>query len=246
MRIRRLHGWDLEPREAVQLQRRLAGQVLAEGGPSSIRRVAAADVSYDRRHDLTVAAVALFDFPSLELQEERLAHGRIPFPYVPGLLSFREAPLLLECFAALDGEPEVVLLDGHGLAHPRRLGLASHVGLLLDLPTIGCAKSRLVGRHETPGKERGDRVPLLEDSEVIGTVLTTRSGVKPVYVSVGHRISLSRAVEIVLECCRGTKQPAPSHHVDRRVARRRRELVAAGWPPSGEGPDRARDPGGLR
>lgn len=228
MKVRRLHDWDLQLRQAVDLQRRLASQVVLRTSPGRIRRIAAADVSYDRAHDLTVAAVALFSYPDLDVEEEHVRDGRITFPYIPGLLSFREVPLLIDCFRALSEAPDVVLLDGHGRAHPRRFGLASHVGLLLDVATIGCAKSRLIGAHDPPGSGRGQHTPLVHRGETVGVALTSRSNTKPIYVSIGHRIDLGTAIDVVLGCCRRSKHPEPLRYVDRLVAQRRRSLLASG------------------
>ena len=154
----------------------------------------------------------------LEELDRRNAWVPLTFPYVPGLLSFREAPAILAALTALAIEPDVVLIDGHGYAHPRRIGIASHVGLLIDRPTIGCAKSVLVGEFEEPCLEAGSRSPITHKGEVVGVALRTRAGVRPVYVSVGHKVSLDRAVEIVLACCDGTRISKPLREADRCVS----------------------------
>ncbi|HUT68422.1 MAG TPA: deoxyribonuclease V, partial [Dehalococcoidales bacterium] len=154
--------------------------------------------------------VVVLSYPEFELVETRIVTDRIEFPYVPGLLSFREAPLILAACEELTVTPDLLMVDGQGIAHPRRMGLASHLGLFLDIPTIGCAKSRLCGSHEEPGNEAGSYAELLDNGEVIGAAVRTRTGVKPVYVSIGHKVDLSTAIRRVLECCRGYRLPEPT------------------------------------
>lgn len=206
-----LHPWDMDYRAAVALQRRLAEQVvLAPPGSWAPRRIAGVDVSYEKHGDQFFAGVVVLSFPELEPLATASAHDRVAFPYIPGLLSFRELPVLLQAFRQLPIIPDAVLVDGQGIAHPRRLGLASHLGLWLDLPTVGCAKSRLCGRHEEPGSRRGDRVPLLDGAERIGTVLTTRDRVRPLYISPGHLMDHDQAVALTLACGRGYRLPEPT------------------------------------
>lgn len=157
-----------------------------------------------------VAAVVVLHYPELTVAEVKVARGRLDFPYIPGLLSFREIPLLLTACAGLETTPDLIMVDGQGILHPRRLGLASHLGLLLDTPTIGCAKSLLCGRGETPDEAAGNYREVTDGDEVIGAALRTRSRVKPIYVSTGHRISLESAVDWVLKCCRGYRLPEPT------------------------------------
>jgi len=214
MRIHALHSWDVSPREAVAIQRSLRERVILEGRARPIRYVAGADISWDRERGLGFAGVLVFSFPELEEVERVSTVGPVRFPYVPGLLSFREGPLLLECFSRLKTEPDVVLFDGQGYAHPRRIGIASHMGLCLDKPTIGCAKSRLIGEHRMPGLKRGNRAALKDKGETIGAVLRTRDGVNPIYVSVGHRVGLDEAVRIVLRCSDGYRVPRPTRLAD--------------------------------
>lgn len=220
VRVRQLHPWDLTPAEAIALQSRLAPLVVREGEPANVRLVAAADVAFvdhpkGRRPALARAAVVIVTYPELETVERRIAQVPVAFPYVPGLLSFREIPALARAFESLEARPDLLLVDGQGYAHPRRFGLACHLGLLLGVPTIGCAKSRLCGQHDPPGAEAGCRAPLIDDGETIGLALRTRSGVAPVYVSVGHRISLEAAAEWVLRLCRGYRLPEPLRLADR-------------------------------
>ena len=184
--------------------------------------IAGADVSYAKRPETMYAAVVVMEWPSGEVVEEVTAERRAEFPYIPGLLSFREIPSLLAAFERLRTRPDVIIYDGHGIAHPRGFGIASHLGVLLDAPTIGCAKKRLVGEHEEPGPERGSQVPLRLEGKTIGTVLRTRSKVKPVFISVGHRIGLRSAVRLVLETGGGYRLPEPTRlaHLLSNAARR--------------------------
>lgn len=206
-----LHDWSMSYKEAVALQRELAGRVdLRDRLPRPLRTVAGVDVSYEKHGDLFFAAVVVLSFPGLEPVEEASASGRVSFPYIPGLLSFRELPILLQAFRNLRQVPDAVLVDGQGIAHPRRLGIASHLGLWVGLPTVGCAKSRLCGEHPPPGPKRGDGVPLTLEGKRVGTVLTTRDGVSPLFISPGHRVDHAAAVELVLACGRRTRMPEPT------------------------------------
>jgi deoxyribonuclease V len=215
------HRWNLPPREARALQEQLARRVRRTARARRWRLVAGLDAAFSRDGSTCIAGVVVYDLREQRVVEERLSRRRVTFPYVPGLLSFREAPALLQAVARLQVTPEVLILDGHGLAHPRRLGIACHVGVWLDGPAVGCAKSRLTGTHAEPGLERGSRTQLRDGAEVIGTVLRTRSGVKPVYVSVGHRISLRGAEELVLACGAGYRLPEPTRLAHQLVTRAR-------------------------
>ncbi len=205
--------WPTAPAEAVELQRQLAPAVRVEplGGPVDL--VAGVDVAVVGKRwqdQKLVAGVVVYQISTEHVVEEICVVQRCRFPYVPGLLSFREAPAVLEAIEKLSCKPQVFMLDGQGIAHPRRFGLASHVGVLLEEPTIGCAKSRLFGQQEGElSIEPGSRSPLVADRQVIGAVLRTRRGVKPVYVSVGHRVTLDDAVGLVLRCCKGVRLPQP-------------------------------------
>jgi deoxyribonuclease V len=192
------HPWDLSPAEARELQERLRGHVETQDRLGSVRRIAGVDVGFERGGRVTRAAVAVLAFPSLEPLDQAVARRSTAFPYVPGLLSFRELPAVLDALERLARAPDLLLCDGQGYAHPRRFGLACHLGVLADVPSIGVAKTRLVGEHGAVPLEKGCWVPLRLDDEVIGAVLRTRSGVKPLYVSVGHRVSLHTAVRYVL------------------------------------------------
>jgi deoxyribonuclease V len=202
-----LHPWNVSSKEAIAIQQRLRRLIRQESGLAAVevQRVAGIDVSIKK--GTARAAVAVLSYPSLEPLDVVLAKVPVSFPYVPGLLTFREGPVVLAALARLRVEPDVLIFDGQGTAHPRRLGIATHVGVLVDRPSIGCAKSRLWGKHQEPGPEKGDYALLYDGEEVIGAVVRTRTGVKPVYVSVGHRIDLPSAIEYVLGCCKRFRLP---------------------------------------
>jgi deoxyribonuclease V len=222
MRIHALHSWDLTPTEAVALQRELAGRVDTRTPLAGCVLIAGADVSYNRFSDVFYAGVVVLRMPDLTLIEEQGAVRRTSFPYVPGLLSFREAPVLLDAFAKVKSAPDVVMLDGQGIAHPRRLGLACHIGLWLDRPCLGCAKSLLIGKFNEPGLKAGSVSPLEDHGEVIGHVVRTKDKVQPVFVSSGHKIDQRSAVEVVLTSSRGYRIPEPTRQAHRFVNELRR------------------------
>lgn len=209
------HPWNLTPKEAVALQSDLAKRVVTEGKPS-INFVAGADVHPAGKTDMMRVAICVLSFPALELVEQKTALVKASFPYIPGLLSFREGPAVMAAFHKLSQQPDIILFDGQGIAHPRRFGLASHMGLLLDIPAIGCAKSRLYGSCGEPGPVKGEFSYLLDDGGgIAGACLRTRNNVKPLYVSVGHNVSLDFALNTVLACCVKHRQPEPlrfAHH----------------------------------
>ncbi|MEX1255174.1 MAG: deoxyribonuclease V [Dehalococcoidia bacterium] len=205
-----LHPWDVSPKEAVAIQRELAGRVVRKGRLKNVRRVAGVDISVDRARGLGTGAVVVLSYPELELVEVAVEQAPLTFPYVPGLLSFREVPVLRAAFLRIAGPIDLLLVDGQGLAHPRRFGLACHLGLLLDVPAIGCAKSRLLGEHAPVDEAAGSRADLVDKGEPIGSVLRTRAGVKPLFISLGHRIGLTEAETWVLRCCRGYRLPEPT------------------------------------
>lgn len=219
---RGLHDWDISYGEARRLQEELAGEVRLTALPDDIKKVAGADMAIDNKKGLFYATVVVMTFPSMEILETVVAKRDAHFPYVPGLLSFREAPCLLDAFSKLHTSPDVVIFDGQGIAHPRRLGLASHMGLWLGIPTIGCAKSRLVGEYEEPGREKGEWSPLFDKGERIGTVLRTRTGVKPVFVSPGHLCNHKGARRLVLRCAVRYKLPEPTRQAHLTVTEVRR------------------------
>jgi deoxyribonuclease V len=215
MKVRELHRWDVSPEEARAIQQDLAGQLVLEPAISldEVRLVAGVDDGYVRHEggETAFAAVVVLSFPDLTVVEETTASVPVTFPYVPGFLSFREAPAMLAAIAKLGREPDLWLVDGHGYAHPRRIGIASHLGLILDRPTVGCAKSRLVGRWEGPGPNFGDRSPIVDRGEVVGMAVRTRPGHAPLLVSPGHKLDVEGAVEAALACCReGRYLPEPT------------------------------------
>jgi deoxyribonuclease V len=222
MDIPSLHSWDLTPTEAVALQRELAGRIDTRSPLTGCELVAGADVSYNRFSPVFYAAVVVVRVSDGAIVETQSAVRETPFPYVPGLLTFREGPVLLEVFAKLKTRPDAVIFDGAGYAHPRRFGLACHLGVWLDVPSIGCAKSILVGKVRAPGKKPGSRAPLKDGKEIIGSAVRTKHGIKPVYVSVGHKIDLASAVRLTLECCRGYRLPEPTRQAHRQVNELRR------------------------
>jgi deoxyribonuclease V len=197
-----------DPGEAMEWQRRMGVEVIAEDRLAPLHRVAGADVHYLPGGGAK-AAVTVLSYPGLEMLETAHFHGEARFPYVPGLLALREAPLVLSAFERLHGPVDLLLVDGQGLAHPRRFGLACHLGVALDLPAIGVAKSWFVGQHTTPGRERGAWQPLIDGGEVVGAALRTRAGTRPVYVSIGHRVSLPTAIAICLACSPRYRIPDP-------------------------------------
>lgn len=209
------HRWDVTPAEARAIQERLRTHVIAEDDLGGVKRIAGTDVAFEDGKRITRGAVAVLDFPGLTLREQVVARRPTTFPYVPGLLSFREIPALLDALAGLETQPDLVLCDGQGLAHPRRFGLACHLGVLTGLPTIGVAKSRLTGTHDEVPDHRGAWVPLLDAGETIGAVLRTREGVRPVYVSIGHRVSLETAVRYVIESLTRFRLPETTRWADR-------------------------------
>jgi len=219
LRFRDLHSWDLEVTEARRLQESLRSRVALVPPPSRPRLVAGADCAPTPDGREVVASVVVLALPGLAEVARASGRAAARFPYVPGLLSFREAPALLDAFRALDARPDVVMFDGQGYAHPRRLGLASHLGLWLGLPTVGCAKSRLTGEAGEPGARRGSYRTLRDGSDAIGRVVRTRDGVKPLYVSPGHLCDISGAMRLTLRAGGGYRLPEPTRIADREVGR---------------------------
>ncbi len=225
MNLAALHAWNLTPPQAIALQRELAQRIdVTPRLPlDAVRYVAGADISYDRFSNWLYAAVIVLRFPELTIVEIAEAQGEVPFPYVPGLLSFREAPPLLQAFARLTTVPDVVMIDGQGIAHPRRFGIACHLGLWLQLPCLGCAKSRLIGTFAEVGETRGSWVPLMHGAAEIGAVVRTKARTRPVYVSPGHRLDLASAVTLTLATHGGYRIPEPTRLAHGRVNQIRRE-----------------------
>jgi deoxyribonuclease V len=224
MKTRKLHEWNISTGEASRVQKKLRELVVEKWDGRGIGTVAGADVSFPSREE-ALAAVCVLSYPALELLDWAVAKKQCTFPYVPGFLAFREIPALLEALARISVEPDVILCDAQGLAHPRGMGLATHLGIILDRPTVGCAKSRLFGNYVEPGMNRGDRSPLLDSAhEVIGTVLRTRSGVKPVFVSTGNLVDIETSVNLVLGCCPRYRLPETTRIAHRLAAGERFEI----------------------
>ena len=206
--LKNQHPWDISTQEAVQIQETLRGKVIVQPLPDEkITSLAGVDASFGSQ--VIYAAAVLLDYPTQEPLEQVTVQSALTFPYKPGLLSFREAPAVLQALGQLHTQPDVLIVDGHGAAHPRRFGLACHLGVLLDIPTIGCAKSILVGEHAPLGEVVGSTGELFEDDEAIGLAVRTRLNAKPVYVSIGHRVDLDSVRRIVLACTRGCRLPEP-------------------------------------
>jgi deoxyribonuclease V len=210
VRIDQLHSWQISITEAQQIQQQLAAKISKQNSTVNPRRIAGFDISAPDAHGIARAAAVVLSYPEFEVIELRTAEGRLNFPYVPGFLSFRETPMVLSACQKLSTDVDLILVDGQGIAHPRRFGIASHIGLLLDTPTIGCAKSRLCGTHAPLAAEAGARAELVDRGDIIGMVVRTKAGVNPVYISIGHKIDLQTAVQWVLRCCRGQRLPEPA------------------------------------
>jgi len=211
------HPFDVSIEEARKIQDELRGKVVLKSeiyASTPPKTVAGVDVAF--RNGIAYAVCEVFSYPQLELLEEKTAFRRVTYPYIPGFLSFREIPVIMNTLLSLEIEPDIIICDGQGIAHPRGMGLASHIGVIFAKPTIGCAKSRLVGEYKEPGIEKGSVATLSYRGRVVGCVLRTRTGVKPVFVSPGNLISLETAVKIIIECARGRRIPEPLRLADRR------------------------------
>jgi deoxyribonuclease V len=215
MRVNPLHPWNLTPKEAIEIQKQLSTRIIHGNHVKTVRTVAGADMAVSNNPPLAYAGVVVLSFPELQIVETQQAVLKLTFPYIPGLLAFRESPALLKAFEKLRIEPDLVMIDGQGLAHPRGFGIACHIGLWLDKPTIGCAKSRLFGDHRPPGQKRGDWTPLTGNhDDVIGAAVRTKYKTNPVYVSVGHKINLPTAIQFTLACAHGYRIPEPTRQAD--------------------------------
>lgn len=208
--MRELHPWQVSTTEAQAIQRNLASQVLRHGDIGEVRLVAGMDVSAPRNRGMARGAVVVLHYPELTLEEWKMVEETLNFPYIPGFLSFRELPIVLKAFEALSCVPDLIMADGQGILHPRRLGIAAHLGLLLDRPTVGCAKSLLLGYHDPVPFDAGAWAPVRDGDEVVGAALRTRDGKNPVYVSIGHKIDLHQAIQWTLRCVQGHRLPEPT------------------------------------
>jgi deoxyribonuclease V len=211
------HRWDVSTSEAIAIQRHLRDQVLAINSTTlaTLKTIAGVDVAYQDKTGEAKAAVVVQSFPELEIVEQAVITRPISFPYVPGLLSFREAPAVLDAVGSLRVRPDLLMCDGQGYAHPRRVGLATHLGIYLDMPSVGCAKSRLIGSYDEPGPTQGSLSPLTDHGEVIGMVLRSKTGTRPLFISIGHMIELATAVDLVKRCLRGYRLPEPTRLADK-------------------------------
>ncbi len=210
VKVDRLHNWQVSTAQALEIQRSLAAKVSRCGEITTPRFIAGVDISIQKARGMATGAAVVLRYAELELVETQVVQRKLDFPYIPGLLSFRESPITLAACERLSLTPDLILVDGQGIAHPRRMGLASHLGLFLNTPTIGCAKSRLCGSHEEPGEKPGSYAEIVDRGETIGAALRTRLGTKPIYVSIGHKVDLQSAIYWVLECCRGYRIPEPT------------------------------------
>jgi deoxyribonuclease V len=215
MKVNFIHSWVKTVEEAEEIQRQLCTQIVKEDCFSTINYVAGVDVGFEDNYAITKAAIAVLTYPNLELVETAIASIPTTFPYIPGFLSFREVPAILEAIRQIKIEPDLILCDGQGLAHPRRFGLACHLGLWLDLPTIGVAKSLLIGKHEELPLTKGSWKPLIDKGETVGVVLRSRNNVKPLYVSIGHKISLPSAINYANGCLTKYRLPETTRWADK-------------------------------
>lgn len=216
MKINQLHAWPLTIEEAIAIQEKLQGEIITTDQiQEPVQYVAGVDMGFEENGTISRAAVAVLSFPDLQLQESAIARRPTSFPYVPGFLSFREIPAVLEALEKISILPNLILCDGQGIAHPRRFGIACHLGLIVDIPTIGVAKSRLIGQHQEVPEERGNWRSLTNRGETIGAVLRTRTGTKPLYISSGHRVSLPTAIDYVLRCTPKYRLPETTRIADK-------------------------------
>ncbi|HLP88567.1 MAG TPA: deoxyribonuclease V [Nostocaceae cyanobacterium] len=216
MKIYQQHDWPTTVNEAIAIQEQLQTQVITtDQFTEPVKYVAGVDMGFLADGTISQAAVAVLSFPDLQVVETSLAHLPTTFPYIPGFLSFREIPAVLKALEKIQTTPDIILCDGQGIAHPRRLGIASHLGVLIDIPTIGVAKSWLIGQHEELPAAKGCWKPLIDKGEIIGAVLRTRTGVKPLYISSGHRVSLQTAIDYVLRCTPKYRLPETTRIADK-------------------------------
>ena len=221
MKVNRHHDWPLTAEDAIAIQNQLRSQVITEDQLGDVQYVAGVDLGFEEDGAISRAAVAVLSFPDLQLQEKAIAKRPTTFPYIPGFLSFREIPAILDALETVSITPDLIVCDGQGIAHPRRLGIACHLGVLIDIPTIGAAKSLLVGKHDEVPVEKGSWQPLRYRGEVVGAVVRSRTGVKPLYVSPGHRISLPTAIDYVLRCTTKYRLPETTRWADKPASNRK-------------------------
>lgn len=216
-----LHPWKVNVEEAIQIQEDLRDRVILEKTFSGVRTIGGGDVAYSRDRNFLFGAIVVLSFPKMETLDIATAHGEISFPYIPGLLSFREGPVLIKAFRKLKMKPDVMVFDGQGIAHPRGIGLASHMGLCFDLPSIGCTKTPLLDDFIHPGPSKGSFELIRREGKEVGAVLRTKDKVKPLFISPGHRIDLRTGIQLILDTCQGYRTPEPL----RRAHRLSREMM---------------------
>jgi deoxyribonuclease V len=222
----REHRWDISISDAIRLQKDISGEIISKGRPKRINTVAGVDLSYEKLSSTGFCSIVVLTFPSMERIKIISGHDKVIFPYVPGLLSFREGPLFLKTFGKLKEKPDLIIFDGQGIAHPRKLGLASHMGYILGLPSIGCAKSRLYGIYDEPGPKKGDKSYLYgAEKMMIGTVLRTKDNIKPLFISPGHLVGIDEAADIIMQCVRGFRVPEPTRLADIEVALYKKSIL---------------------
>jgi len=216
VKMTKVHSWNATPKQAIAIQHKLRIKIKTFDDFDSLKKVGGVDVGFVKEKNLSCAALVIFSYPDMKILDVITCSEPISFPYIPTFLAFREVPVVLSCFEKLENMPDMLILDGQGYAHPRRMGLASHVGVLLDIPTIGCAKSRLVGEFNMPDEKKGSYSYLYDKCEIIGAVLRTKDNISPVFVSIGHRVSLNTAIKLILEMA-VTRIPEPTKIADREV-----------------------------
>lgn len=209
MKLLKIHKWNVSTKEAVEIQKQFCKSVILRELDKPVKVIAGCDVAFNEKMEIACAGVVLMSFPELEVISKKVAFSNIRFPYIPGLLSFRETPALLRVFKKINIDIDLVFVDGYGIAHPRKFGLASHLGIFLDLPAIGCGKTYLLGEYQEPKDFSGSYEPLILNGEVVGAVVRTKANVKPVFVSVGHKLNLNDAINFTLRCCKGYRLPEP-------------------------------------
>ena len=216
MKIENIHAWNVTTKQAISIQHKLKDKIKTFNDFDSLKKVGGVDVGFVKEKNLSCAALVIFSYPDMKILDVITCSEPISFPYIPTFLAFREVPVVLSCFEKLENIPDMLILDGQGYAHPRRMGLASHVGVLLDIPTIGCAKSRLLGEFNIPDEKKGSFSYLYDKGEIIGAVLRTKDDTYPVFVSIGHKVSLDTAIKLILEMA-VTRIPEPTKIADREV-----------------------------
>lgn len=221
--MKSLHSWNVSVEEAIQIQEALKDRIILKKTFSIVRTIGGGDVAYSKNGNLLFGAIVILSFPDMEILDMATADGQIPFPYIPTLLTFREGPILIKSFQRLKVKPDVMIFDGQGIAHPRGMGLASHMGLWLNLPSIGCAKTALLDEFISPGPSKGSYEWIRREGKKVGAVLRTKEKVKPLFVSPGHRIDLLTSIQLLLESCRGFRIPEPlrkAHQLSRSMLHR--------------------------